>query len=370
MQSSKVLVEAKEIRHSYQAGTGDVEVLHGINLAIHEGTNVFMTGFSGSGKTTLVSLIGCLRSVQQGSLKLLGEEMNSAGAKQLCLMRRRIGYVFQHFNLLEFMTIRQNVQQTLRLQIDYSAKKACYLSEEILDRVGLGDRVNAYPCELSGGQKQRVAIARALVHRPRLVLADEPTAALDSITGREVITLFQRLAKEQNSAALIVTHNTRILDSADEIIQMEDGRLGGAIREQLTMALPTLSDLELESIAELSAIQSYKPGELIIRQGDKAEEFYILIKGEVEIVHTSPSSGEQLHIAYLKNRGTYFGEAALLQENTLRTASVQAYGSGEVSVLAIGQETFLDMVGESKQTRAIIKDEMLQRILQTNQQNG
>lgn len=109
----------------------------------------FLTGYSGSGKTTLISLIGCLRSVQEGSLKLLGEELNGANEAKLQQMRRRIGYVFQHFNLLDFMTIRQNVQQSLKLQDNYSAKKAKYLSEEILDKVGLGERVNAFPAELT-----------------------------------------------------------------------------------------------------------------------------------------------------------------------------------------------------------------------------
>ncbi|MCI5208973.1 MAG: ATP-binding cassette domain-containing protein, partial [Candidatus Electrothrix sp. ATG2] len=229
---STFIIEVSELKHTYHVGKVCTEVLHGVNLTIRGGENIFLTGLSGSGKTTLISLIGCLRSVQEGSLKVLGEELRGAKEVKLRKMRRRIGYVLQDFNLLDFMTIRQNVQQSLKLQNNYSKKKARRLSEEMLDRVGLGERINAYPAELSGGQKQRVAIARALVHRPRLVLADEPTAALDSVTGREIIELFQKLAREQNSAALIVTHNIRALKNADEIYQMEDGYLGTAAREQ------------------------------------------------------------------------------------------------------------------------------------------
>lgn len=361
MNNNEKLVEASALRHTYKVGKVSVEVLHGIDLTIKAGSNVFLTGYSGSGKTTLISLIGCLRSVQQGSLKLLGEELNNANETKLLTMRRRIGYVFQHFNLLEFMTIRQNVQQSLRLQPKYSAKQACYLSEQMLDKVGLGNRVNAYPAELSGGQKQRVAIARALVHKPQLVLADEPTAALDSVTGREIIEVFQKLVKEQNSAALIVTHNTRVLDSADEIFQMEDGHLGIAAREQISLALPTLKDDELEEIAKNADLKIYSSGEIIIRQGDIATAFFILVKGIVEVVH-SPQNEQEQHIAYIRSRGDYFGEMGLLAENTVRTATIRAVGEENVEVLVVMRDAFLKMVNDNKQTQAIINSEMIQRL--------
>lgn len=357
----EILIKASGLKHTYQVGTVRTEVLHGIDLTIRGGENIFLTGLSGSGKTTLISLIGCLRSVQEGSLKVLSEELRGAGEARLRDMRRRIGYVFQQFNLIDFMTIRQNVQQSLKLQNKYSKKKARLLSEEMLDRVGLGDRVNASPAELSGGQKQRVAIARALVHRPRLVLADEPTAALDSVTGREIIELFQKLAMEQNSAALIVTHNTRALKNADEIYQMKDGHLGTAIREQLSLALPTLNDHELEKIAEHTNIQFFSPGEMIINQGDIATKFFVLLKGKVEIVRRR-KEGQEKHIALLDKRGDYFGEIGLLQKNTLRMATVRAAGSENAEVLVIGRDNFLKMVGDSKMTQSIIKDEMTQRL--------
>ena len=202
-----------------------LQILFDINLAIQPGEIVIMTGPSGSGKTTLLTLIGGLRSIQDGSLKFLGKELCGASNEELVKVRRHIGYIFQAHNLLDFLTARQNVQMSLELHKNISSKEAHQKAEAILNAVKLGDRVNYYPSDLSGGQKQRVAIARALVSQPKLVLADEPTAALDSTTGRDVVNLMQQLAREQNCAILMVTHDNRILDIADRIIHMEDGRL-------------------------------------------------------------------------------------------------------------------------------------------------
>ncbi|MBE9199996.1 MULTISPECIES: DevA family ABC transporter ATP-binding protein [unclassified Nodularia (in: cyanobacteria)] len=201
------------------------QILFDINLAIRPGEVVIMTGPSGSGKTTLLTLIGGLRSLQNGSLQFLGQELYGASNEQLVKVRRHIGYIFQAHNLLDFLTARQNVQMTLELHKNISPAEARRKAEAMLNAVKLGHRVDYYPSDLSGGQKQRVAIARALVSQPKLVLADEPTAALDSKSGRDVVNLMQQLAREQNCAILMVTHDNRILDIADRIIHMEDGRL-------------------------------------------------------------------------------------------------------------------------------------------------
>jgi putative ABC transport system ATP-binding protein len=200
------------------------QILFDINLELQPGEIVIMTGPSGAGKTSLLSLIGGLRTVHDGSLRLIGQEMAGASAQKLVKMRRQIGYIFQGHNLLPFLTARQNVQMPFELY-RIPARLARKEAEDMLRAVKLGDRINYYPQQLSIGQKQRVAIARALVTHPRLILADEPTAALDSKTGRDVVELMQRLAREQDSAVLMVTHDNRILDIADRIICMEDGRL-------------------------------------------------------------------------------------------------------------------------------------------------
>jgi len=200
-------------------------VLFGINLEICPGEIVIMTGPSGSGKTTLLTLMGGLRSAQEGSLKILGQEMQGADKQQLIQVRQQIGYIFQAHNLLTFLTAKQNVRMSLELHEDFLDQDMDAIATHILQEVGLGNRVDYYADSLSGGQKQRVAIARALVSRPKIVLADEPTAALDKKSGRDVVEMMQRLAKEQNCTILLVTHDNRILDIADRIVYMEDGRL-------------------------------------------------------------------------------------------------------------------------------------------------
>lgn len=222
--SKEPVIAIEKLNHYYGKGTLKKQTLFDIALEIFSGEIVIMTGPSGSGKTTLLSLIGGLRSVQEGSLRILGQQMHGASEKQLIQFRRNIGYIFQAHNLLKFLTVRQNVQMSMELS-NVSQREAISKSEAMLGIVGLGERLDYYPENLSGGQKQRVAIARALVNHPKLVLADEPTAALDKKSGRDVVELMQRLAKEQGCTILMVTHDNRILDIADRIVNMEDGYL-------------------------------------------------------------------------------------------------------------------------------------------------
>ncbi|BAY63302.1 MULTISPECIES: DevA family ABC transporter ATP-binding protein [Calothrix] len=225
MINSEPVIAIKHLNHYYGKGVLKRQILFDINLEIYPGEIVIMTGPSGSGKTTLLSLIGGLRSVQEGSLKFLGTELLGASQNKLVQVRRKIGYIFQAHNLLGFLTARQNVQMAVELNDEIAQSQAIAKSEAMLKAVGLQDRMNYYPDNLSGGQKQRVAIARALVNHPPLVLADEPTAALDKQSGRDVVEIMQSLAKEQGTSILLVTHDNRILDIADRIVEMEDGLL-------------------------------------------------------------------------------------------------------------------------------------------------
>ncbi len=224
-QTPESVIAIRNLNHYYGQGALRKQILFDINLEIQPGEIVLMTGPSGSGKTTLLTLMGGLRSPQEGSLKVLGQELRGASTNKLVEVRRDIGYIFQAHNLLKCLTARQNVQMSLELHPKYSPQESAAKAAAMLKAVGLGERVNYYPDNLSGGQKQRVAIARALVSQPKLVLADEPTAALDSKSGRDVVELMQRLAKEQGCTILMVTHDNRILDIADRIVHMEDGHL-------------------------------------------------------------------------------------------------------------------------------------------------
>lgn len=220
------VISVKNLNHYFGEGKLKKQVLFDINLEIQAGEIVIMTGPSGSGKTTLLTLMGGLRSAQDGSLMILDQEICGANKNQLTQLRKNIGYIFQAHNLLSFLTAKQNVRMSLELHDQYLNQNMDAIAEDILRTVGLGERINYYAEELSGGQKQRVAIARALVSRPKIVLADEPTAALDKKSGRDVVEMMQKLAKEQGCTILMVTHDNRILDVADRIIYMEDGRLG------------------------------------------------------------------------------------------------------------------------------------------------
>ena len=218
-------VEIQDLSHAYGRGAMRREVLQGISLSIEPGEVVLLTGPSGCGKTTLLTLIGALRTVQAGQVTVLGHRLDGAGRRQRQQVRRSIGMIFQGHNLLRCLTAEQNVQMGADLLSDIGYRARRDQARQWLRAVGLEDQMAKLPHDLSGGQKQRVAIARALAAHPRLLLADEPTAALDGATGREVVDLLRRLAREQACAVLMVTHDPRILDVADRLLRMEDGCL-------------------------------------------------------------------------------------------------------------------------------------------------
>jgi putative ABC transport system ATP-binding protein len=201
------------------------QILFDINTEIPRGEIVIVTGPSGSGKTTLLTLVGALRAAQQGSVRVLGKELRGARPKTLEAVRQQIGFIFQQHNLLDALSALQNVELGLRVKGGVSRAERLTLSAEMLDAVGLADRMHHKPEQLSGGQRQRVAIARALVSEPAMLLADEPTASLDKASGREIVDRMKALAKQQGTTILLVTHDNRILDIADRIVHLEDGHL-------------------------------------------------------------------------------------------------------------------------------------------------
>ncbi|MDH5276795.1 MAG: ATP-binding cassette domain-containing protein [Gammaproteobacteria bacterium] len=218
-------IAVENLNHWFGAGPLRRQVLCDITTTIPRGEIVIVTGPSGSGKTTMLTIVGALRSAQAGSVRVLGQELRGAKSGVLELVRKHIGFIFQQHNLLGALTATQNVELGLRVTGKFSRGELRRRAVAMLEAVGLGEHAEKKPDQMSGGQRQRVAIARALVGEPAMLLADEPTASLDRASGREIVDRMQALAKEHGTTILLVTHDNRILDVADRILHLEDGRL-------------------------------------------------------------------------------------------------------------------------------------------------
>jgi putative ABC transport system ATP-binding protein len=337
------IVAVSGLKHSFGEGESRLPVLHDVDLTVEGGQIVILTGPSGSGKTTLLTLIGGLRSVEEGSVRVAGQELWGLSRPELVRVRRGIGFIFQAHNLFDSLTAYRNVRMALELQTadrDGIHRQAVAM----LTDLGLANRLHHKPAHLSGGQKQRVAIARALVNRPRLILADEPTAALDKESGREVIRLLKRLAAEEGSAILLVTHDNRILDAADRSVNIVDGRLESdvsvnravAICEFLKKCSPfaTLIPAALVDVAERMAQETHPPGSEIIRQGELGGRFYVIRHGAVDVV--VEQDGARRAVAQL-GECDFFGEVALLTGEP-RNATVVA--REQTTLYALDKDAF------------------------------
>ena len=218
-------IAAQNLTMIYESGGQRYQALQDVNLTIQKGAVHLLMGPSGSGKTTLLSILAGLLTPSEGAVKLLGEEITQLSSAKLAEFRlHHIGFIFQGFNLFPALTALENVEVAFNLK-GIRGESARKKSIDLLEQVGLGDRVHRRPQDLSGGQKQRVAIARALADNPALIMADEPTAALDSQNGHAVIELLRTLAKDNDRTVLIVTHDPRIVDVADEVTYLEDGKI-------------------------------------------------------------------------------------------------------------------------------------------------
>lgn len=218
-------IEVRGLNHFFGVGEARKQAIFDVNLTIDKGQLTILMGPSGSGKTTLLTLIGALREVHEGSVIALGQELLGASEAELVALRRRLGFIFQAHNLHESLTALQNVLMGLEVHGKGNPKKQRLAAAHMLDLLGLEDRRGYLPGNLSGGQKQRVAVARALVSNPEMVLADEPTAALDKESGQTVVRMLKELGKQRDTTTVMVTHDPRILELADRIITLEDGRV-------------------------------------------------------------------------------------------------------------------------------------------------
>src|SRR5215469_2623394 len=249
---AKQVIHAKGLSKIYREGTTELRALQGVDLEVRAGELTLLMGPSGSGKTTLLSILGCILRASDGKLEILGEDVGAMPESELPRIRREaIGFVFQGFNLFPTLTAAENVALALDLR-GVRGAPAEKRGEELLAEVGLTEKARSFPADLSGGQKQRVAIARALAGDPPILLADEPTAALDSTSGRTVIELLQRLAHEHGRAVVMVTHDPRVLLFGDRIVHLEDGRIVKEKRNVQTRRDETSSFGEAPMAAGLS----------------------------------------------------------------------------------------------------------------------
>jgi len=233
---TETVIQAIDVTKVLGAGAAQVEALRGINLSLKRGELTLLMGPSGSGKTTLLSILGCMLTPTEGTVRLAGRFIDGAGPEELAKFRRDyIGFVFQSYHLFPTLTARDNVRIALDVRSE-RARIAKAKSNEALARVGLAHKRGAYPRELSGGEQQRVAIARAIVASPAVILADEPTAALDGENGQIIMTILADIARNLGSSILVVTHDPRLMRYADRILHIEDGRIVG---EQPGGASPT-----------------------------------------------------------------------------------------------------------------------------------
>jgi putative ABC transport system ATP-binding protein len=361
------VVRVHGVNHYFGTGEARSQVLFDNHLEVMPGELVIMSGPSGSGKTTLLTLIGGLRTLLEGTIEVWDtaqgayRSLHGLDEKGLVQVRRLIGFIFQRHNLFESLTALQNVRMAQQLKTTGPDADAAAVA--LLMRLGLGERVFYKPHNLSGGQRQRVAVARALINGPRLILADEPTAALDEKSGEAVIGLLRQLAREQGCTSLIVTHDSRIMNQADRIVDMQRGHIAsnivvaerlfvyGALRRcaAFSALLPQeqfhITDQVLIGVhpeqplpaewQQPAWLEVYPSGSAIVRQGEAGDKFYLIRRGRVAVTMADAAMGPR-QVAEL-GPGDFFGDRALLTDEP-RNATVSALDP--VEVYTIGRETF------------------------------
>jgi putative ABC transport system ATP-binding protein len=342
-------VRARDVNYSFGSGDTRTQVLFDNELDIGRGEIVILTGPSGSGKTTLLTLIGTLRHMQAGSLNVLGCELARTDSALLFQLRSEIGFIFQHHNLFSSLTALENVRMATGLLRAVGGTEAQRRCASILDELGLGNRVDYLPARLSGGQRQRVAIARALVNQPALVLADEPTAALDAASGETVMQLLGEMAnRPPHTTVLIVTHDQRLLDRADRIVNMVGGRIVSNVRPkelvrilkilQQFKELEGLGDLALTRIAERMTIERRRAGATVVKEGATGDRIYLISEGVAE-AYVDGQRVRELNV------GQHFGAISAVTHSAIRE-TIRAVTSLEL--FALGADDYAEVMAADK----------------------
>jgi putative ABC transport system ATP-binding protein len=344
------------VNHYFGSGELRKQTLFDVDLILARGEIAVLTGPSGCGKTTLLTLVGALRTVQEGEVTVLGDDVHHLTPSQMVTFRRKVGFIYQAHNLFGSLTAEQNVRMALDLT-PLSTRAAGERARELLTELRLGERIHYAPKRLSGGQRQRVAIARALASRPGLILADEPTAALDAESGEIVLGLLKRYADEYGTTVIVVTHDQRVLDTADRIIKMKDGVITSDVRlkaaAEVCIALKNcriedrflFADLPADILARVAkrvCLERYPENVSVVRQREVAEKFYIVRTGRLEV--EIEEGGQSRSVRFL-GPGDFFGEIALLKQG-IRTATVTTREPTEL--LSLRKDSFEEVMQSSE----------------------
>jgi putative ABC transport system ATP-binding protein len=351
MAVSAPVVQVERVNHYYGEGESRNQVLFGNSIQIGRGQLVIMTGPSGSGKTTLLSLIGALRSVQEGSIRILDRNLTGLAREELVTVRRNLGFIFQAHNLFDSLSAYENVKMAMQLG-HCPPGMMRQRAMDMLEKLGIGHRADYKPRSLSGGQRQRVAVARALVNRPKLILADEPTASLDKESSSTVVNLLKELTLTESCTVIMVTHDSRMLDVADRIVSMVDGNIVSdvVLRDALFICeflkavelFERLTPLEIANVAERMRRRHFAPGELVIRAGEAGEELFLIRTGTAAVTAGGP--GEPQRQIALLTTGKVFGEMALFSGQP-RNATVRAVD--DLETFYLGKHDFVEALQRS-----------------------
>jgi putative ABC transport system ATP-binding protein len=351
----ELAIRATGVSYSFGEGQTRSQVLFDNTLEIGRGEVVIMTGPSGSGKTTLLTLIGALRRMQEGSLTVLDEDATALNEQGAVKLRRNIGFIFQSHNLFSSLTAIENVRMATVLRRS-SVSEMNARASRLLEQLGLGERLLHLPAQLSGGQRQRVAIARALVNGPALVLADEPTAALDAESGQVVLSLLRRLADGMNrTTVLIVTHDQRVIDHADRVVNMMGGRIITNSMTRMTVRitralaqseiLKGLSEATLTKIASVMTVEVRQQGETIVQEGEPGDRYYLIGSGVAEL-YKGGTYQEEL----------YFGEGfGTISSFFHRPVQHTVRAKTELELYVISQADFERVVSSDKTFEARVR---------------
>ena len=347
-QSKGGFVRLRNLVKTYINAAGEFPVLKGLNADFNQGEFIAVIGKSGSGKSTLINMITGIDRPTSGEIFVGDVAVHQLGENQMAIWRgRQVGVVFQFFQLLPMLSLLENIMLPMDFCNMYSSRERKRRAMYLLEMVDMQEHASKLPSAISGGQQQRVAIARALANDPPLLVADEPTGNLDSVTAESVYRIFEDMIR-QNKTVIMVTHDSSLARRASRTVLLADGEI---VNEYVARALPLLSHAQMLKATRNLLPMTFAAGETIIQQGTESDLFYIITKGHIE-VGLRPPDGEDIVVAMM-GVGEYFGEVELLRGGKT-IATIRAANDRAVEVVALDRATFCALLGESESTRAAI----------------